>query len=177
MPRVETDYTVLGKPLAKTGPTTLTMAQSDYRDVLSELGVTPEVRETVHNAEEKLAAAAYETIRTYLPTAAEEHQARIKEAKAAVKAGTANGTQKTLAEQQTPPEIVINLGSGDGKMTCAVATKVEHNGHNPHTGADIHTVKFGVPKLVLRHAVPKILQSDDGILAQIRADCEKLYGK
>jgi len=177
MPRTESDHTLLGKPLSQTGPTTLAMAQKDYHNLLAEQGVTPEVRSTVHAAEEKLATAAYEVIRAFLPEANKNHNALIAEAKAAVKAGTANGTQQHLAETQPPPEITVNLGSGDGKMICAVATKVEHMGHNPHTKEPVHTIKYGVPKLVIRHAVPAVLENDGGILGKIKADCEAMFGK
>lgn len=169
-----TELTLLGKPLKRTEGGVLTMTRKDYHDVLASLGVTPEVRSTISAAELKVASEALTLLNANMQSFAEEHRARIAEAKTAVASGKATTSQRRLAESDpNAPVAEIVLGSGDGRTTIAIAAKDEYKGINPRTGEPVHTVKHGVVTYETRRTLPSEL---DPLLKKIEDDCAKAFG-
>ena len=123
--------TIQGKELTEKKPGQFKMANSDYKEVMSDLGVTKEVRDTVEKAEETVENDALKVA-----------QESLKENKGQVERAT------------------VQMGDGHNSIEVDVTGHKEGKGRDPQTGEPIDWEKYGSVRVQQKKQVPKSLRND-----------------
>lgn len=71
--------------------------------------------------------------------------------------------------------VELRLGTGSFSQRIGLTGHKTYNGRNPATGEEIHTEKYGVVDAELNLTWGKEFKGDEGLLAQVAAECRDFF--